>query len=179
MRKLLYASVLTVLTMGTAHAGPQYIDRTGYAAGGYDVVAYFEMNQVPVGQKQPAAVPGKAGITAEHNGAQWAFSSEENREKFLADPAKYTPAYDGHCAYGVAQGAKVPGNPNLWRIVDGKLYLNITPGVASRWEKDIDGWLVKSEKNWQTKEGEAASTSSWRAIKGNKGTFSGPAPVEG
>jgi hypothetical protein len=35
-------------------------------------------------------------------------------------------AYDARCAYGVSRGGKVPGNPNLWRIVDDKLYLNIT-----------------------------------------------------
>ena len=58
------------------------------------------------------------------------------------------PQYDGHCAYGVAKGGKVPGNPTLWRIVDGKLYLNITKNVVGFWEEDIPGNLTTSEKNW-------------------------------
>lgn len=141
-----------------AHAGEQFIDQTGFAVSGYDVVAYHDLDQAPVGSDQPAAIPGKANITAEYNGAKFAFSSEENREKFQQDPARYNPQYDGHCAYGVAANNKVPGNPNLWRIVDGKLYLNITDKVADRWEKDIPGYLIRSEDNWSELEGNKAST---------------------
>ena len=56
--------------------------------------------------------------------------------------------YDGHCAYGVSKGGKVPGNPNLWRIVDGKLYLNITKNVVGFWEEDISGNINLAENNW-------------------------------
>lgn len=181
MRKLLLASAVSVmslgLALGAAQAGEQYVDESGYAVSGYDPVAFFEIEQNPVGERQPPAMPGKAGITADYNGATWAFASEENREKFLADPEKYAPAYDGHCAYGIAQGGKVPGNPNLWRIVDGKLYLNITPTVVGFWEKDIDGNLTKAESNWDSKESEPASTKSWKAIDDNKGTYTASAPI--
>ncbi|GAB4356538.1 MAG: YHS domain-containing (seleno)protein [Kiloniellaceae bacterium] len=177
MRTLLLASAFSVLTLGAAQAGEQYVDESGFAVSGYDPVAYFELKQVPVGEKQPQAVPGKAGITAEYNGAKWAFASEANRDKFLADPAKYAPAYDGHCAYGIAQGGKVPGNPNLWRIVDGKLYLNITPTVVGFWESDIPGNLTKAENNWESKEAAPASDKSWKAIEDNKGTYTVAAPV--
>lgn len=157
---LTLAATATALTFATqAFAGDQYVDETGFAASGYDVVAYFDLPQNDVGEGQPAAVPGKAGITAEHNGATFAFSSEENRATFIADPEKYAPQYDGHCAYGVAQGGKVPGNPNLWRIVDGKLYLNITKNVVGFWEEDIPGNLDKSETNWVSIEPEERSTS--------------------
>ncbi len=140
------------LMAGTAFAGEQYVDGTGFAASGYDVVAYHGLKQVPVGQQQPAAVPGKASITAEYNGATWAFASTANRDTFLADPARYAPGYDGHCAYGIAQGGKVPANPNLWRIVDGKLYLNITRTVVGFWEADIPGNLQQSEVKWSSLE---------------------------
>ena len=96
---------------------------------GYDPVAMFDIAQKAVGERQTPAVPGIASITAEYNGAKWAFSTEDHKKAFLANPEKYAPAFDGHCAYGIAQGGKVPGNPNLWRILDGKLYLNITPTV--------------------------------------------------
>ena len=177
IRRLLLASALSVLTLGAAQAGEQYVDETGYALSGYDPVAYFEMTQAAVGSKQPQAMPGKAGITAEYNGAVWAFATEAHRAAFLADPAKYVPAYDGHCAYGIAQGGKVPGNPNLWRIVDGKLYLNITPTVVGFWEKDIAGNLAKAEDNWAAKEAAPASTKSWKAIDDNKGTYTVSAPL--
>lgn len=177
MRRLFLASAFSLLAIGSAYAGPQYVDESGFAVSGYDPVAYFDLAQSPVGQKQPEAVPGKAGITAEYNGAKWAFASEANRDRFLADPAKYAPAYDGHCAYGLAQGGKVPGNPNLWRIVDGKLYLNITPTIVGFWESDIPGNLAKAESNWPAKEAEAASANSWKAIDDNKGTYTASAPL--
>lgn len=152
-------STAAALTLATsAFAGDQYIDETGFAVSGYDVVAYFDLDQAPVGQAQPAGIPGKKNITAEYNGATFAFSSEANKDRFLADPAAFAPQYDGHCAYGVSKGGKVPGNPNLWRIVDGKLYLNITPNVVGFWEEDIPGNLKLSENNWVNIEPAPAST---------------------
>ncbi|WP_171101807.1 YHS domain-containing (seleno)protein [Ruegeria sp. HKCCD7255] len=142
-----------------AFAGEQYIDGTGFAVSGYDVVAYRTLDQVPVGQSQPAPVRGNSNYTAEYNGATWAFASAENRDKFLENPAYYAPQYDGHCAYGVSKGGKVPANPNLWRIVDDKLYLNITDVVVGFWEEDVPGNINLAKGNWPGIEGDAASTS--------------------
>ena len=152
-------STAAALTLATsAFAGDQYVDPTGYAVSGYDVVAYFDLDQVAVGKTQPAGVPGDKDITADYNGATFAFSSEANKERFLADPAAFAPQYDGHCAYGVSKGGKVPGNPNLWRIVDDKLYLNITKNVVSFWEEDIPGNLDLAENNWVGLEPASASS---------------------
>lgn len=178
MRKILLASAFSLMAATAVQAGEQYVDSSGFAIGGYDPVAYFDLDQMPVGKKQQEAIPGHANITAEYNGATWAFSSEENRAKFLANPAKYAPAYDGHCAFGIAQGGKVPGNPNLWRIVDGKLYLNITPTVVGFWEQDINGNLTKSETNWQSAESKPASDKGWKAIADNDGTYTVSAPLQ-
>ena len=169
---LTIAAAATALSFATqAFAGDQYVDGTGYAASGYDVVAYFDLPQNPVGQAQPAAVPGKAAYVAEYNGAQFAFSSADNLAKFEANPAQYAPQYDGHCAYGVSKGGKVPGNPNLWRIVDNKLYLNITKNVVGFWEEDIPGNITLAENNWP---GIEPAASSDRAIP----QFTSSAPVK-
>jgi YHS domain-containing protein len=177
MKHVAFAAVLGLGLAAQALAGEQYVDETGYAVSGYDVVAYHALEQAPVGQSQPEAVPGRASITAEWNGAVWAFASEENRERFLADPARYAPAYDGHCAYGVAKGGKVPGNPNLWRIVDGTLYLNINPAVVGFWEEDIPGRIELARSNWDGIEDDPASGRSWKAIDANASTYSTEAPI--
>ncbi len=155
---------------GTAFAGEQYVDGTGFAVSGYDVVSYFDLPQSEVGQPQQSPLPGLASITADYNGARFAFATEANRDRFLADPATYAPQYDGHCAYGVAKGGKVPGNPTLWRIVDDKLYLNITKNVVTFWEEDIPGNLQTAEVNWVPLEPTPASE---MAIP----QFTSPAPV--
>ncbi len=165
------ALALSTAMISAAFAGEQYVDKTGFAISGYDVVSYFDLDQSKVGKPQTAPAPGKAGITADYNGATFAFSTAENRARFVTNPAAFAPQYDGHCAYGVAQGGKVPGNPTLWRIVDGKLYLNITKNVVGFWEADIPGNLNTSGKNWVGLEPQKAS--------GDKiPNFSSKAPIQ-
>lgn len=139
-------------------AGEQYVDETGFAVSGYDVVAYRSLKQSPPGQPQPEAVPGRSDITAQYNGATFAFATKANRDAFVKNPAHYVPQYDGHCSYGVSRGGKVPANPNLWRIVDDKLYLNITDVVVGFWEEDVTGNISLANGNWPGIEAEAAST---------------------
>ncbi len=160
MRKTLWNAALLSLTLTTASwAGDQYIDPTSFAVSGYDVVAYFDLPQSRTGTAQPLAIPGRASVTAEYNGATFAFATEANRDRFLADPMAFAPQYDGHCAYGAAKGGKVPGNPNLWRIVDGKLYLNITTEVVTDWEADVPGYIATANSYWASGlEAEAGST---------------------
>lgn len=157
MKRFALAAIAAATLSFPAFAGEQYIDGTSYAVSGYDVVAYRSLDQSPVGTAQPAAVPGSAEFTADYNGATFAFASAENRDTFLKDPAHFAPQYDGHCAYGVSKGGKVPGNPNLWRIVDDKLYLNITKNVVGFWEEDIDGNINLAEGNWPSIDGAPAS----------------------
>jgi YHS domain-containing protein len=117
-----------VALSASAWAGPQYVDGSNFAVSGYDTVSYFDLQQSAVGTPQASPLPGKASITAEYNGTKFAFATDENRAKFLADPAKYAPQFDGHCAFGVAKGGKVPGNPKLWRIVEHQGYRRVAVG---------------------------------------------------
>ncbi len=165
------AMALAIALSTAALAGPQFIDNSKYAVSGFDTVSYFDLTQSAIGSPQASPLPGKASITTEYNGAKFAFASEENRKRFLADPAKFAPQYDGHCAFGVAKGGKVPGNPKLWRIIDGKLFLNIKDTVVSQWEENIPGNIKSAQKNWKKLEKKAAS----KAVIPD---FTSPAPVQ-
>ncbi len=158
-RKTAFTLGLATLTTtaGMAFAGAQYLDETGFAVSGYDIVSYFDLPQSDVGTVQQSPLAGLTTITAAYNGAQFAFATPANRDRFLADPARYAPQYDGHCAYGVTQGGKAPGNPTLWRIVDDRLYLNVSRDIVGFWEADIPGNLQTSEVNWVTLEPRPAS----------------------
>ena len=159
LRKILAGLFISLFYVSAAHAGPQYIDSTGFAVSGYDVVSYFDLKQSAIGSVQASPLPGKASISTEYNGAKFAFSSEENLKRFQANPAGFAPAYDGHCAFGVAKGGKVPGNPKLWRIVDGKLYLNIKDTVVVQWEENIPGYIETAMVNWKSLADKSASKS--------------------
>jgi YHS domain-containing protein len=109
------------------------------AVGGYDPVAYFN---------QGKPVPGSREFTHQWKGATWRFASAANRAAFAASPAKYAPQYGGYCAWAVSQGYTAKGDPNVWKIVSGKLYLNYSPGVQQQWSADIPGNIAKANKNW-------------------------------
>ena len=142
-----------VFLAGLAEAGDQYVGRDGFAVGGYDVVTYHT---------EAAPVPGDEAITAQYNAVTWLFSSEANRDLFLENPQRYVPAYDGHCAYALADDRKVRSDPLAYQVVDGVLYLNFSPGIHRRWQRDIPGFLQQSEANWPRHEGEpAARPSRW------------------
>ncbi len=111
------------------------------AVGGYDSVAYFTEGK---------AVKGDKRFAIDHGGAQWRFVSAENRDRFAGAPERYAPQYGGYCAWAVSQGYTASGDPQYWRIVDGKLYLNYDADVQKKWEKDIPGFIVKADQNWPT-----------------------------
>ncbi len=110
----------------------------GLGAGGYDVVSYT--------QGEPTM--GDATFTADYDGATWHFTTAENLKTFQVNPAKYTPAYGGYCAFAVAHGATAKGDPKVWTIVDGKLYLNLSASVQSNWKQDIPGNIASANANW-------------------------------
>jgi hypothetical protein len=72
----------------------------------------------------------------------------ENLALFRENPEKYVPAYGGYCAWAVANGDLVKSDPEVWKIVDHRLYLNYSRKVQEDWEKDIPGFIAKAEANW-------------------------------
>ena len=123
----------------------------GHAINGYDTVAYFDLDATDLdvdGLPNIKAVKGDPNFSAEYQGATWLFSSQENLDRFTADPAKYAPAYNGYCAYAAANGSLAKTNPDAWRIIDGRLYLNFSTSVQRRWVKDIPGHIEKANGNW-------------------------------
>lgn len=109
------------------------------AVQGYDVVSY---------QTGKRPIRGNGHYVATHDGATYLFSSKENLEKFNDQPAKYTPAYNGYCAFGVSVGKKFVGDPEVWRVVDGKLYLNLDSTIQDDWLKDVPGRIKSADNKW-------------------------------
>jgi YHS domain-containing protein len=111
---------------------------SGVGAGGYDVVSYT----------QGGPKKGDAKFAASYNGAKWYFASAENMKAFQASPGKYAPAFGGYCAYAVANGVTAKGDPKIWKIVGGRLYLNLNKAAQSRWNADIPGNIASGNANW-------------------------------
>ena len=137
---LALAGLLATAAPALAKEDPVYTGRfSGVAIHGTDPVAYF---------KQGQPVEGSSDFEHDWNGATWRFASAENREAFAADPEAYAPQYGGYCAWAVSQGYTAKIDPEAWRIVDGKLYLNYNKSVQARWAEDIPGNIGKADANW-------------------------------
>jgi YHS domain-containing protein len=106
---------------------------------GYDTVAYFTMGK---------ALKGNESFTFPWHGMTWYFSTKENRDLFAASPEKYAPQYDGYCAWAMSEGRKAVTDPEVWKIVNGKLYLNCSKAAYEKWSKDIPGNVKKADANW-------------------------------
>ncbi len=107
---------------------------------GYDLVSYHT-SQGPL--------RGNGHHVSTYEGVTYLFSSKENKSTFDQSPNKYLPAYGGYCAFGVSVGKKFVGDPEVWRIVDGRLYLNLDKNIQKEWSKDIPGRIKLADKNWQ------------------------------
>jgi YHS domain-containing protein len=111
----------------------------GLALRGFDAVAYLTAE---------AAVKGDPRYEFAWNGAKWYFSSEENMNKFKADPVAYAPQYGGYCSFAVSKGYTADGDPEAWKVVDGKLYLNYNQDVKKMWEAEQEQRIRDADMNW-------------------------------
>jgi YHS domain-containing protein len=148
LRSLFLVIVAAAMVCGAAlpaaaQSAPQAVqfntDKKGLLLRGYDPVAYFTTG---------APVKGEAQWTVTHKGATLYFASAANRDAFVQAPDKYLPVYGGFCAYGVASGYKVDGDPAVWKIVDGKLYLNINKNVGQTFSADPARYIRQAEQKW-------------------------------
>ena len=133
------AMVLAVFFWGTIAAYGADYNTSNVGAGGYDVVAYFEDGK---------AMPGTGWHVAVHEGTTYLFANKQNRNQFARSPEKYLPQFGGYCAYGAAVGKKFYADPTVWKIVDGKLYLNLDTKIQKKWEGDLSENLKKGYANW-------------------------------
>lgn len=109
------------------------------AVKGHDPVAYFVDGK---------PVPGHEALTYEWQGTTYRFASAENRQRFIKAPKDYAPQYGGYCAFAMSRGHIADISPEVWSIVDGKLYLNNNSFAHSLWKEDIPGNIAAADKNW-------------------------------
>lgn len=138
----LFASTLVFAAppVNTLKAG-LFGGRTDTAILGYDTVAYFT-------EGKPAK--GQDAFAFEWMGAKWKFASQAHLDLFKASPEKYAPQYGGYCAYGVSQDNLVSIEPDKFKVLDGKLYLNYDASVQAKWLKDPAGYNKLADSKFQT-----------------------------
>lgn len=135
-------SLVTAASALLTAAGPVKPVNTGrgnLAIHGYDPVAYFD-------EGRPAK--GSAQFTHVWMGAVWRFASAAHRDEFAAKPEAFAPQYGGYCAWAVSKGYTANGDPEVWKMAGGKLYLNYGSQVRKMWEQDMAGRIESANANW-------------------------------
>ncbi|MEG0869258.1 MAG: YHS domain-containing (seleno)protein [Hafnia sp.] len=138
------ASLTGVLLSTAVYAAPAINTLKGGLFGGhgdvailgYDPVAYFVDRKPKAGQDQ---------YSYRWMGATWKFSTAEHLQLFKASPEKYAPQYGGYCAYGVAKDNLVSIEPDKWKVLNGKLYLNYDGDVQKKWLVDPAGFIKTAD----------------------------------
>lgn len=116
---------------------------------GYDPVAYFTAGR---------PVKGDPAIKADHAGVTYRFSSAVNRDSFVKDPAKYAPQYGGFCANGMVYAIPLGGEIEVFKIINGKLYMFGGAGSKRYFEMDQDKNLKLADGYWESE----VKDSHWR-----------------
>ena len=131
-----------------AHAADEYnvtngytLDGAGLGVHGVDTVVLSTMN---------AVAPGEASHAVVHDGVTYYFASGLTAERFKSDPERYLPQYGGFCAYAVALGKKLDGDPRYADIVEGKLYLFVNAAVFQSYLADKENTLRTAKEKWPT-----------------------------
>ncbi|KIC13769.1 twin-arginine translocation pathway signal protein [Leisingera sp. ANG1] len=141
LRLVLMAAAVLFLSMpDTVRAEPAvFSSRSGVAIGGYDAVAFFERGAAEQGRRSHAVM---------WKGVVWRFASSRNQALFEANPRAYAPAFGGYCAYAMSRGQLHEGNPQLWAIVDGDLYLLNNRRVLVLWQADTAQMIAAGHIHW-------------------------------
>lgn len=137
-KSILLAVLVSSGLVTTAVAAPDYASSTTGVAG-YDLVSY---------QNGKRPIRGNGHFLSVQNGVTYLFANADNKADFDRNPGKYLPAYGGYCAFGVSVGKKFVGDPEVWRIIDGALYLNLDENIQDQWLKDVPGRIKTANTNW-------------------------------
>ena len=126
------------LFASNAWAAPEVASSTT-GVQGYDLVSY---------QNSKRPIRGNGHFLSVVDGVTYLFANAENKRRFDRNPDKYLPAYGGYCAFGAAHGGKSDVDPEVWDIVDGKLYLMVSSGTKVIWTKKKMTYIEMANRAW-------------------------------
>lgn len=140
-RRAVLATLASVPFVTFAQAGAWRVSKNkdGIAMQGYDSHAYWTI---------AAPRTGSASHTVEWRGTPWHFATAADAAAFKADPAAFEPQFGGFCTRAMSFNKVVNGDPEVWRIYQGKLYLFAAPVGGKKFDKGQDAMIAKAQTNW-------------------------------
>lgn len=112
---------------------------TGLAIAGYDPVAYF---------LEGRAVAGLPEHEVAWGGGYWRFVNAGNAAAFSDAPQVYAPAYGGHGVAGIARGVAQPGDPTVFAVYRGRLFLFFDTADLAAFRAQPDPFVAAADARW-------------------------------
>ena len=135
------AGVMCVWVATWAQAG-EFLEEKGVALGRIDALSYFSPDQRLIYGDQQRSVTYK--------GAKFYFVTNSHAEAFKSDPEHFAPQFGGYDALAASQGNRVPANPRVFAIQDGRLYLFSDRESLRRWKEQIAANIERANQTWLT-----------------------------
>jgi len=107
--------------------------------------AYFESG---------APQKGSRNHTVKWHGAKWRFASEHEARLFETNPEAYAPQFGGYCTRAMSENKLASGDPEVWRLYEGKLYLFYAKKGAVLFDQDPAAMIAAAIKNYQIRRDE-------------------------
>ena len=142
MRAIVFIALLITSVAALANPPVETGTFNNKAIYGYDTVAYWQQNK---------AVKGSEDHVFTWLGAEWYFSSAENKALFEANPEKYAPQYGGYCAYAMSDNRLVGIDEDAFTIYNDKLYLNYSKRVSKAWNENKDQFIAEADGYYPNK----------------------------
>jgi YHS domain-containing protein len=112
---------------------------TGLAISGFDPVAYFTDGKPKF---------GRPDLELSLDGAVWRFRNEGNRAAFAEHPEVYSPQFGGYDSVAIARGTSVPGHPQFWAVLGGRLYLFYSEAARVAFLAEPGRVIEAAERKW-------------------------------
>jgi YHS domain-containing protein len=123
----------------TQPPGPRPPTDSTLALRGFDVTSYFDDGGPRLGD---------SSVVASWKGKSWRFASDASRQLFLRTPERFAPEFDGLSPLILAHGESVPGDPRVFTILDGRLYLEVAEGPRETWRRNAKRLLARAREQW-------------------------------
>ncbi len=112
---------------------------SGLAISGFDPVAYFTDGRARLGRGE---------FELRHDGVIWRFRNEGNRAAFAANPEVFAPRFGGYDPTAIARGASTAGNPEIWLIVQDRLYLFYSDADRDAFARNFERIVAAARQRW-------------------------------
>jgi hypothetical protein len=107
---------------------------------GHDPVIYFTAGKPMLGDP---------GFKTDFDGVTYRFVNEENRFTFMKNPLKYVPMFGGYCANNMVYAIPRGGEPETWKIIDGRLYIFSGEATRRYFVMDEEANLRLAQRYWK------------------------------